>query len=103
MADIPGLIEGAHEGVGLGTKFLKHIERCKTLLHLIDITEDNLENSYQQVRKELKNYSKELLNKKEIIVLNKTDLLDKNSVKKITSAFSKNKDPGINCVSDITA
>ena len=91
LADIPGLIEGAHEGVGLGTKFLKHIERCKTLLHLIDITEDNLENSYQQVKKELKSYSKELLNKKEIIVLNKTDLLDKNSVKKITSAFSKNK------------
>ena len=91
MADIPGLIEGAHEGVGLGTKFLKHIERCKTLLHLIDITEDNLENSYQQVKKELKSYSKELLNKKEIIVLNKTDLLDKNSIKKITNAFSKNK------------
>ena len=91
LADIPGLIEGAHEGVGLGTKFLKHIERCKTLLHLIDITEDNLENSYQQIKKELKSYSKELLNKKEIIVLNKTDLLDKNSIKKITNAFSKNK------------
>ena len=91
IADIPGLVEGAHKGIGLGIKFLKHIERCKTLLHLIDITEDNLENSYQQVKKELKSYSKELLNKKEIIVLNKTDLLDKNSVKKITNAFSKNK------------
>ena len=91
LADIPGLIDGAHEGVGLGIKFLKHIERCKTLLHLIDITEDNLENSYQQVKKELKSYSKELLNKKEIIVLNKTDLLDKNSIKKITNDFSKNK------------
>ena len=91
LADIPGLIEGAHEGVGLGIKFLKHIERCKTLLHLIDISEDNLENSYQQVKKELKSYSKELLDKKEIIVLNKTDLLDKNSIKKITNDFSKNK------------
>ena len=91
LADIPGLIEGAHKGVGLGIKFLKHIERCKTLLHLIDITEDNIENSYQQVKKELKSYSKELLNKKEIVVLNKTDLLDKNSIKKIKSSFAKNK------------
>ena len=60
IADIPGLIEGAHEGTGLGIKFLKHIERCKTLLHLIDITEDiNL--SYRQIREELGKYSKELL------------------------------------------
>ena len=57
IADIPGLIEGAHEGTGLGIKFLKHIERCKTLLHLIDITEDiNL--SYRQIRQELGKYSK---------------------------------------------
>ena len=77
IADIPGLIEGAHEGTGLGIKFLKHIERCKTLLHLIDITEDiNL--SYRQIREELGKYSKELLKKKELIVLNKIDsqLLD---------------------------
>ena len=63
IADIPGLIEGAHEGTGLGIKFLKHIERCKTLLHLIDITEDiNL--SYRQIREELGKYSKELLKKR---------------------------------------
>ena len=77
LADIPGLIEGAHKGIGLGTKFLKHIERCKTLLHLIDISENDLEKNYLQVKNELKSYSKELLKKKEIIVLNKTDLISK--------------------------
>ena len=91
IADIPGLVEGAHQGVGLGVQFLKHIERCKTLLHLIDITSTDPENSYQQVKKELNSYSKELINKKELIVLNKTDLLDKDSVKKIVNKFSKNK------------
>ena len=91
IADIPGLIEGAHEGVGLGIKFLKHIERCKTLLHMIDITDENLENSYKQIKNELKNYSKELLKKKEIIVLNKVDLLEKKIVEKIKKKFSKNK------------
>ena len=91
IADIPGLIEGAHKGVGLGIKFLKHIERCKTLLHLIDITEKNLENSYNQVKNELKNYSKDLLKKREIIVLNKVDLIEKNKIKYIVTKFSKNK------------
>ncbi len=91
IADIPGLIEGAHQGVGLGIKFLKHIERCKTLLHMIDVTDENLENSYKQIKNELKNYSKELLNKKEIIVLNKVDLLEKKIVEKIKKKFSKNK------------
>ena len=71
LADIPGLIEGAHKGVGLGTKFLKHIERCKTLLHLIDVTEKDLIRSYKQIRAELGKYSKSLLKKNEIIVLNK--------------------------------
>ena len=64
IADIPGLIEGAHEGTGLGTKFLKHIERCKSILHLIDITNENLNKSYNQVKNELKNYSSQLMKKK---------------------------------------
>ncbi len=76
LADIPGLIEGAHKGTGLGIKFLKHIERCKVLLHLIDISEKNLVNSYSQVREEMAKYSSELLKKQEIIVFNKTDLID---------------------------
>ncbi len=91
IADIPGLVEGAHRGVGLGIKFLKHIERCKTLLHLIDITEKDLESTYIQVKNELKSYSKDLLKKKEIVVLNKIDLIDKDEVKKIINKFSKNK------------
>ena len=91
LADIPGLVEGAHEGVGLGIQFLKHIERCKTLMHLLDITNQDLENTYKQVRTELGSYSKDLLNKKELIVLNKTDLLEKEEVSQILKEFSKNK------------
>jgi GTP-binding protein len=101
LADIPGLVEGAHEGVGLGIQFLKHIERCKTLMHLIDITNEDLENTYQQVKNELGSYSKELLNKKEIIVLNKTDLLDGDTVKEIVKNFSKNKSSEVVTLSTI--
>ena len=94
LADIPGLIEGAHTGTGLGIKFLKHIERCKTLLHLIDITEDDLFISYNQVRKELSKYSKDLVKKKEIVVLNKTDLIyeeeKKEKIKKLKNKLKKN-------------
>ena len=87
LADIPGLIEGAHSGVGLGIKFLKHIERCKTLLHLIDINEEDLISSYKQVRNELKNYGKELIKKKEIIIFNKIDLLQKKNIDKKVKDF----------------
>ena len=90
LADIPGLIEGAHTGTGLGIKFLKHIERCKSLLHLIDITENDLEASYNQVRTELGEYSNDLLKKEELIVLNKIDLLDDLEVKEKFQNF-KNK------------
>jgi len=89
LADIPGLIEGAHTGIGLGIKFLKHIERCKTLLHLIDITEENTENLYKQVRNELGKYSKDLLKKDELIVFNKIDLIDKKKLNKKKNEFLK--------------
>ena len=89
LADIPGLIEGAHAGMGLGIKFLKHIERCKTLLHLIDITEKDLIKSYKQVREELKKYSKDLLDKKELVVFNKIDLIEKDQIKKKLSIFKQ--------------
>ena len=89
IADIPGLVEGAHKGIGLGVQFLKHIERCKSLLHLIDITNKDLRKSYNQVKSELKNYSSKLSKKKELIVLNKIDLIDENKVKKIVRDFKK--------------
>ena len=63
VADIPGLVEGAHKGTGLGIKFLKHIERCKSLLHLIDITNKDIKKSYKQVKKELKSYNSKLSKK----------------------------------------
>jgi len=90
IADIPGLIEGAHKGIGLGTQFLKHVERCKSLLHMIDITNDDIEKSYKQVKNELKNYSSKLYKKKELVVLNKTDLIDKKKVEDIADNLSKN-------------
>ena len=90
IADIPGLVEGAHKGTGLGIQFLKHIERCKSLLHLIDITSEDLKKSYQQVKNELKKYSNKLIKKKELIVLNKIDLIDEKEVNHILKDFKKN-------------
>ena len=89
LADIPGLIEGAHEGIGLGDKFLRHIERCKNILHLIDITNDNLIENYSKVRKELFKYSNKLTKKKEIIVFNKIDMVSSEEVNKKIDTFSK--------------
>ena len=105
LADIPGLIEGAHNGVGLGDKFLRHIERCKILLHLIDLSEEDIVGNYLKVRDELSKYNKVLTEKIEIIVFNKSDLFSekelqeklkdfKNKIKKkyeIISVFKDNK------------
>ena len=89
LADIPGLIEGAHEGVGLGDKFLRHIERCKSLIHLIDIMDENILENYLKIRKELSKYSASLLKKKEIIVFNKIDLIDVSEVNSKIGDFKK--------------
>ena len=88
LADIPGLVEGAHKGVGLGDKFLRHIERCKILLHLIDVTENNLAENYLKIRSELKSYDPLISKKKEIIYLNKSDLIEKKILKKKLDLFS---------------
>ena len=90
LADIPGLVEGAHKGIGLGDKFLRHIERCKILLHLIDLSEEDLINSYKKIKLELLSYDKILDRKKEIIFFNKSDLLEKNDIDKKLREF-KNK------------
>jgi GTP-binding protein len=76
LADIPGLIEGANEGAGLGTRFLGHIERCRVLLHLVDATAEDLGAAYRTVRAELKAYGGGLARKKEIVALSKCDALD---------------------------
>jgi len=90
LADIPGLVEGAHKGIGLGDKFLRHIERCKILLHLIDVTEEDLVKNYKKIKSELLAYDKNLSKKREIIFFNKLDLLEKNKVKEKLTIF-KNK------------
>ena len=89
LADIPGLVEGAHKGIGLGDKFLRHIERCKVLLHLIDLSEENLVATYKQINKELSSYDKKLNTKKEIIFFNKSDLYKSDEIKKKLSEFKK--------------
>jgi len=89
LADIPGLTEGAHEGVGLGDKFLRHIERCKSILHLIDITNENLLENYFKIRKELLKYSNTLAKKKEIVVFNKIDMINKEETNKKIDLFKK--------------
>lgn len=88
MADIPGLIEGAHEGAGLGIKFLKHVERCRVLLHLVDGTGEDVAGAYRIVRAELAAYSPELAAKREIVALNKCDALDAETIEARMAALS---------------
>ncbi|MBN9308391.1 MAG: GTPase ObgE [Devosia sp.] len=81
LADIPGLIEGAHEGQGLGDRFLGHVERCAILVHLIDGTQEDVKAAYKTIRGELEAYSPELVEKPEIVVLNKIDSIEADAVK----------------------
>jgi GTPase len=81
LADLPGLIEGAHEGVGLGDRFLGHVERCRVLLHLVDGTSEDAGAAYQTVRTELSAYGHDLTEKVEIVALNKADAMTDEAIK----------------------
>ncbi len=89
LADVPGLIEGAHEGAGLGDRFLGHVERCRVLLHLVDATEEDVAAAYRTVRRELKAYSPVLAKKKEIVALSKCDALDADAIAEKGEALKK--------------
>lgn len=89
IADIPGLIEGAHEGVGLGDKFLKHIERCYALLHLVDGTQNDVAKAYKDIRNELELYDEQLAAKPEVVALSKIDALDEKEITKKQKALEK--------------
>ena len=89
VADIPGLIEGAHEGAGLGDRFLGHVERCSVLLHLVDGTAENPVANYKTIRSELAAYGRGIADKLEVVVLTKADALDKQALDSIRQDFRK--------------
>lgn len=89
IADIPGLIEGASDGVGLGYEFLRHVERCRFLIHIVDITQDNPLENFKIINKELKKHSEALANRYQIVVLNKIDAIDEELKDMIVEEFQK--------------
>jgi GTP-binding protein len=89
LADIPGLIEGAHEGAGLGDRFLGHIERCRVLLHLVDGTGEHAGEAYKTVRDELAAYGEGLLDKPEIVALNKADAMTAEEIKQQSARLKR--------------
>jgi GTP-binding protein len=89
MVDLPGLIEGAHMGVGLGDRFLGHAERTKLILHVIDGSETDWATRYKAIRHEMDSYGGGLLNKPEIVVINKIDTMDEDELKEKLSEFKK--------------
>lgn len=89
IADIPGLIEGAHEGTGLGDRFLKHVERCAAFLHIVDATAEDVVNDYKVIRRELELYDDKLMKKPEVVALNKCESLSKEEVEKKVKAMEK--------------
>ena len=101
LADIPGLIEGAHEGAGLGDRFLGHVERCGALLHLIDGTEEDVVGSYRIVREELAQYGGGLENKVEVVALNKVDSLTPEEITKKKRALSRASGQKVRAISGV--
>ncbi len=89
VADIPGLIEGASEGVGLGHEFLRHVERCRFLVHIVDLTSDNPLDTYLKINEELKKHSEALAHRYQIVVLNKIDAVDNDKIQTVLEEFKK--------------
>jgi GTP-binding protein len=102
LADIPGLIEGAHEGAGIGDRFLGHIERCGVLVHLIDGTEEDVKTAYNTIRGELAAYDAGLAEKPEIVALNKIDALDEDAIKEKVKILRKASKAEVLTVSGVT-
>jgi GTP-binding protein len=102
LADIPGLIEGAHEGAGLGVRFLGHVERCPVLLHLVDGTGGDVPGAYRTVRRELETYGAGLAAKPEVVALNKCDALDADSIAAVRAALAEASGAAVRCVSGIS-
>lgn len=101
VADLPGLVEDASEGVGLGIRFLKHIERCRIFIHVIDSSIEDPLNSYNIINEELAKYDEELATRKQIVVLNKVDMLNDEDKKRLINIFKK-ENIEINFISAIT-
>lgn len=101
IADIPGLIEGAHEGVGLGDRFLRHVERCAAFLHLIDATLEDVVDAYNSIRKEIQLYGRNLENRTEFIALNKADALTPSDAQKKKKSLEKSTNKKIYVISGI--
>ena len=102
IADIPGLIEGAHTGTGLGFQFLRYIERCTSIIHILDVAEENVVSNYKTIRNELKSYNIDLKKKPEIVVLNKSDLLENEDIKKVKKSLMKITKNKVYIISTIT-
>ncbi len=102
IADIPGLIEGASEGVGLGTRFLGHVERTKVLLHLVDGTEDDVVGIYKTIRSELEKYGQNLADRPEILALNKCDALLDEEVEEKRQALEKASGKTVHTISGVS-
>ncbi|XTZ11608.1 MAG: GTPase ObgE [cyanobacterium endosymbiont of Rhopalodia inflata] len=102
FADIPGLIKGAHEGIGLGHEFLRHIERTRLLLHLVDVTSTNVIADYQIIQEELKAYGKGLSNRPQIIALNKVDAADEETIQTIKTELGNLNSSPIISISAVT-
>jgi len=102
LADIPGLIEGAHEGTGLGDRFLKHVERCAAFLHIIDGMQEDVVNAYRTIREELRLYKADLIKKSEVIALNKIDSLSSKEVSKKIKALEKETGQKVFAISAVT-